>query len=86
MMSGSEPKLGWVGKTIAASETKMLDPDAQGNGEICMRGRNIMMGYINREEKTREDIDSEGWLHSGDVGFIDYHGNIRISGNLNKFL
>ena len=86
MMSGNEPKPGWVGKTIAASETKMLDPDAQGNGEICMRGRNIMMGYINREDKTREDIDSEGWLHSGDVGFIDYHGNIRISGNLNKFL
>ena len=83
VMSGNEPKLGCVGRSITGSETKVVNPDAQGNGEICMRGRNIMMGYLNREDKTREEIDSEGWMHSGDVGTIDSNGYVRISGNPN---
>ena len=39
--------------------------------QICLRGRNVMMGYLNKPEKTREAIDDEGWLHSGDLGMID---------------
>ena len=80
VMLGDEPKLGCVGRTITGSETKVINTDAHGNGEICMRGRNIMMGYLNREDKTREDIDDEGWVHSGDIGTIDSNGYVRISG------
>ena len=84
MMLGDEPKIGCVGKTITGSETKIKNPDDQGNGEICMRGRNIMMGYLNRVDKTSEDIDKDGWMYSGDVGNIDSNGYLRISGNMNR--
>ena len=49
------------------------DPDS-GDGEICFRGRNVFMGYLDNEAKTREAIDDEGWLHSGDIGRVDEDG------------
>jgi len=42
--------------------------DKDGNGEICFRGRNIFMGYFKNEQATREAIDENRYLHSGDVG------------------
>jgi len=42
-----------------------------------------MMGYINREDKTNEDIDEEGWLHSGDLGFQDEEGFVFVTGQEN---
>ena len=41
-----------------------------------------MMGYINREDKTTEDIDEEGWFHSGDLGFQDDEGFLHITGKM----
>ena len=49
-------------------------------GENCMSGRNIMMGYLNRPDKTNEDIDADGWLHSGDLGTYDSEGFLYITG------
>ena len=49
-------------------------------GEICFRGRHIMLGYMNNSKKTRETVDPLGWLHSGDVGRIDHHGMLHITG------
>mmetsp|Transcript_6763 Transcript_6763/g.9834 ORF Transcript_6763/g.9834 Transcript_6763/m.9834 type:complete len:575 (+) Transcript_6763:30-1754(+) len=50
----------------------------QGRGEICIRGPNVFCGYYKDEEKTRETIDEEGWLYSGDIGLWTLSGNLQI--------
>jgi long-chain acyl-CoA synthetase len=47
-------------------------------GEILFRGENIFKGYLRDEKNTKETLDSEGWLHSGDIGEIDPKGRLKI--------
>lgn len=71
-----------IGKPMSGVETKIINKDANGHGEICLRGRHIFMGYINDLEKTNEAIDKDGWLNSGDIGYIDDTGFVYITGRL----
>lgn len=75
-----------VGKNIDGVETKILNPDVNSEGEICVRGRNVFMGYINDECKTRETIDDGRWLHTGDFGRIDDEGFVYITGRLKEII
>ena len=66
---------------------KIIDADpASGIGEILSRGPNVMKGYYNDAEKTSEAITADGWLHTGDMGFIDEVGNLHIRGRSKNVL
>jgi long-chain acyl-CoA synthetase len=55
-------------------------------GEIITRGTNVMLGYYKNEEETREAIDEDGWLHTGDLGTMDKEGNVFIRGRKKTML
>ncbi|XP_057623585.1 long-chain-fatty-acid--CoA ligase ACSBG1 [Chionomys nivalis] len=74
------------GKLIPGCRVKLVNQDADGIGEICLWGRTIFMGYLNMEDKTCEAIDSEGWLHTGDMGRLDSDGFLYITGRLKELI
>ncbi|TRY71790.1 hypothetical protein TCAL_01059 [Tigriopus californicus] len=82
----TQRRLGSVGKTLESCKSRVSEPSEDGEGEMCMWGRNIMMGYLDREDKTQEDIDPEGWMHSGDLATIDDDGFVFITGRIKELL
>lgn len=65
---------------------KIDNPDDKKIGEICIKGRNIMMGYLKNEKATIEVIDSDGYFHTGDLGSIDKGGYITITGRIKELI
>lgn len=79
-------RFGSVGKSYPHFETKILNPDQNGVGEIVTRGRNVFIGYLWEEGKTQDVIDEEGWMHSGDLGKMDEDGFIYVCGRMKEIL
>ncbi|KAK9702802.1 AMP-binding enzyme [Popillia japonica] len=75
-----------IGPTIPGMRTKVVQPDQDGNGELCLYGRHVFMGYLGEETKTNDSLDEEGWLHSGDIGRVDSRGLVYITGRLKELL
>lgn len=81
-----------VGRHMPCIEVAIKDADtgedvpAGLNGEICCRGYNVMKGYYNMPEATAAAIDNEGWLHSGDLGVMDEHGYLTITGRIKDMI
>ena len=73
-------RLGSIGKAFPSLDVKIDNPNEEGVGELLAKGPSIMLGYYNNEEATKETIDEEGWLHTGDLAKIDKDGFIFISG------
>ncbi len=67
------------GRPIAGFELKI---DGGTEGEVLLRGPNVMLGYLDDPEATAAAIDADGWLHTGDVGTVDGNGNLRITDRL----
>jgi long-chain acyl-CoA synthetase len=79
--------LGGSGKAVDTLEVKIDSPDPEKQiGEIILRGENVMLGYYKNEKATREMIDENGWMHTGDLGLIDKNGNIYIKGRSKTML
>ncbi len=87
-----QKKVETVGKAMPGIEVKIIDPETSEElpagvpGEVCCRGYNVMKGYYKMEEATRETIDQEGWLHSGDIGIMDEEGYLSITGRLKDMI
>ena len=74
-------RLGTVGQPAEDVECRIAE-----DGEILVRGACVFMGYLDNDEATREAIDAEGWLHTGDVGSVDEDGYLTITGRKKEIM
>jgi fatty-acyl-CoA synthase len=87
-----EKRVATVGPALPGVEVKVVDPETgkdcppEAQGELCCRGYNVMKGYYKMPEATAECIDSEGWLHSGDLGIMDEDGFFRVTGRIKDMI
>ncbi|KDO41638.1 hypothetical protein CISIN_1g042783mg [Citrus sinensis] len=87
-----EIKAGACGTVVRNAEMKIVDPETGASlptnkpGEICIRGDQIMTGYLNDPEATKSTIDKEGWLHTGDIGYIDDNDELFIVDRLKELI
>jgi fatty-acyl-CoA synthase len=83
-----EKRITTMGRPQPGVEIKIIDPATEESvasgqrGEICFRGYNVMKGYYKKPDETARIIDKDGWLHTGDVGFLDQDGFITWTGRL----
>jgi len=87
-----ERRVATVGRVMPHQELKIVDPLSgktvpRGEpGEICFRGYHLMSRYDNNPEATAEVVDAQGWLHSGDLGTMDEHGYVKITGRIKEMV
>ena len=86
-----EKRVGTVGRTAPHVEVKITDESGETlpigeRGEICVRGYSVMDGYWDDEQRTTETIDSEKWLHSGDIGIMDAEGYVQVVGRIKDMI
>ncbi|XP_075232362.1 uncharacterized protein LOC142330816 isoform X1 [Lycorma delicatula] len=93
MISGNKNKiLTSVGPPVSKTEVKVINYNTGQNlgieehGEICIRGPQVMKGYLNRSDATHEIIDKDGWLHSGDIGYYDKNGYFYIVDRIKELI
>jgi fatty-acyl-CoA synthase len=88
-----ERRINFHGLPHAGTEVKIVDPAsgesllAGREGEICVRGWNVMKGYYKKPDETEKTIDSRGWLHTGDLGLMDpQSGYLKFTGRFKDIL
>ncbi|KAL5756726.1 hypothetical protein ACOSQ2_021472 [Xanthoceras sorbifolium] len=85
-------KPGACGTVVRNAEMKIVEPETGKSlprnqpGEICIRGAQIMKGYLNDSEATKRTIDQDGWLHTGDIGYIDDDDELFIVDRLKELI
>ncbi len=87
-----EKQVSTVGQVHPHLEIKIINPEngrivpIHSPGELCTRGYSVMIGYWNDAEKTKEAIDNDGWIHSGDLATMDEEGYINIVGRIKEMI
>jgi len=87
-----EDRCSTVGRPFPGVDVRVADPNTceelpRGTvGEVLCRGYNVMKGYYNMPEATKEAVNLEGWLHSGDLGVMDERGYLRITGRIKDMI
>ncbi len=79
-------KNGSVGTPIIGEKVKIFEPDENGEGEICVKGPNVMLGYYEDEAATKAVFDEDGYFHTGDYGKLDEDGWIYITGRIKNLI
>lgn len=85
-------KPGSVGVTAPNTETRIVDPgsgedlDVDKDGEIWVRGPQVMKGYLNNPQATAITLDEDGWLHTGDIGHVDADGHVYVVDRLKELI
>lgn len=74
------PNSASIGVRFPGADLKVVNINEEGIGEICVHGDNVMLGYMDMPEETAAVIDSEGWFHTGDMGYMDSDGYAYITG------
>ncbi|MDR1893004.1 MAG: AMP-binding protein [Oscillospiraceae bacterium] len=81
-----------VGRSLPGCENRIVDPETNQplpvgvQGEFCTRGYHVMKGYYNMPEATAQAIDSQGWLHTGDLAVVDENGYYKITGRIKDMI
>lgn len=87
-----EYRAGSVGTLIPNTEMRIVDPETNADaaagepGEVWIRGPQVMVGYLGNDEATRQTIDADGWLHTGDIGQQDEDGHLYIVDRLKELI
>jgi acyl-CoA synthetase (AMP-forming)/AMP-acid ligase II len=85
-------KPGSIGPPVANTEARIVDAatgrdvEPGADGEIWVRGPQIMLGYLNRPDETRATVDADGWLHTGDIGHADADGDFYVVDRLKELI
>ena len=91
-LGAASQKLASIGPPVPNTECKIIDTvtgaelGPMQQGEICIRGPQVMKGYLNQPEATRAMIDADGWLHSGDIGYADADGDFFVVDRLKELI
>jgi len=74
------------GPALPGVSIKIFNPDVEGAGEICIKGRNVFMGYLKRDSLNQEAFDGEGYFHTGDTGYLDEDLCLQITGRIKDII
>lgn len=86
------PKSGTSGPPVPGMEYRIVDPASGADlgvgaeGEVVCRGPNVMVGYLNNPEGTAQCLDADGWLRTGDVGFVDAQGYVTFTDRIKELI
>lgn len=82
----NEFKQGTTGKLVPALQLRLINKNEQGIGEVILKGKPVMKGYYKNPEATAQAIDADGWLHTGDMGYVDDDMHITLVGRCKSMI